>query len=213
MVNARAAGKILKQYNRRSPIRTNKITGRRPGKKKGDIFMKRILTVAVVIMMVMTMVNGTYAADLLPKPQINVSASIAKNCKEMSTALLPLIAAIDTSSSVQVDVAATTDEVIRCTKGATPITVTATSGNFPADSGLCTVAGVPMKMKSPTEVSATDVIPYLFKCSNGSGYTGAGFGAAGDLALGINVSVVPSDAADATIAADYADIVTLTIAY
>ncbi len=174
--------------------------------------MKKILMVAVASLAVIAMTAVYAGAGSISSTGIVVQATMVKNCLESQPGTLQSFANIDTSSNTQVTANALTDEVIKCTNGAA-FTVTATSGNNAANTGSCNGTGVSMQMKSTTVTAPTDVIPYTFICSNGSSYTGKGFGGTSGLSLGIQATLIPSQAANATYANDYKDTVTLTINY
>ena len=144
---------------------------------------------------------------------LTVNAQVNAACQEAQHGSFPNPLIIDTQSAVDQTFSPSADEMVECTNG-TVFTIKVSSGNGTAVNQTCTSGGVSnMALKSAG--SPADAIAYMFLCSgdtDGSGhFTGAGTNTA--RGLGMSVKILAANAQAAVAHADYADTVTLTIAY
>lgn len=172
--------------------------------------MKRILTVTTILVFVIGMAGGVFAATLAPAPTVPVTASVTAHCKAGIAGSVHFD--IDPSLAGPITAAPVTDATVFCSKGAA-FTVTATSLNKPAAAASCAGAGI-----TGTVTNGLFPMDYTFTCSVAGGGTNAGtgngFGAGTDIALGIAGSIPATSYQNAPIGNNtYTDTITLTITY
>jgi spore coat protein U-like protein len=176
--------------------------------------MKKILIAATLASIgAMTGIVSAATPSGFTNTTLTVNAQVNAACQEAQHGSFPNPLIVDTQSAVDQTFSPSADETVKCTNG-TVFTIKVSSGNGTAVNQTCTSSGVSnMALKSAG--SPADAIAYMFLCSgdtDGSGhFKGAGTNTA--RGLGMSVKILAANAQAAVAHADYADTVTLTIAY
>ena len=177
--------------------------------------MKKILSIAVVAMIVLALGGESRAAPPsgFASTAIVVNAQITATCQEASHVSFPNPITIDTLAGSDQTFSPTVDETVKCSNG-TVFTVKVSSANGTAAGQACTSSGV-SSMALRSAGTPADTIAYTFMCAgdtDGAGhFTGGGYAAA--RALGISIKIPAANAQAALAHADYSDMVTLTLSY
>ncbi len=177
--------------------------------------MKRILSIAVMAVIVIVMGGETRAATPsgFASTTITVNAQITAACQEASHGSFPNPITIDTLAGSDQTFSPAVDEAVKCSNG-TVFTVKVSSANGTAVGQTCTSSGV-SSMALRSAGTPGDTIAYTFMCAgdtDGAGhFTGGGYTTA--KALGISIKVLAANAQAALAHADYSDTVTLTLSY
>jgi spore coat protein U-like protein len=177
--------------------------------------MNKILSIAVVVMIVMAMEGETRAAPPsgFASTAFVVNAQVTATCQEASHVSFANPITIDALAVSDQTFSPTVDEAVRCSNG-TVFTVKVSSTNGTAVGQSCTSSGV-SSMALRSAGTPGDTIAYTFICAgdtDGAGhFTGAGNTTA--KALGISIKVLAANAQAALAHADYSDTVTLTLSY
>ncbi len=169
-----------------------------PGGKKEELKMKNVLIVAAVVVLVIAMGSGAFAAP--GSVTVSVNGSVASKCVSNSNGQLQIT--IDPSATGNQYMTATQPSV-QCTNGKTVAISAACAGG--TDNGAGTLTGCAMAK------SGFNSIPYTFTYS--ASVSGNGFGSASAIATNIGGYVAQNDAQVAQYASGYQDTVTLTINY
>lgn len=165
--------------------------------------MKKIMGVAALVALGIFMAGSAMAADLVPAPVVNVTATVQSKCTWYAHGALGFT--IDPSASGVQSQTSVTQPQVKCTKNKT-VAITAVSTGKGGAGVASPLTGALLKQAGRAD------IPYTFTFA--SAPVGNGFGAGADLAINIAGSVAEVDAQAAEFAAgSYTDTVTLTIAY
>jgi hypothetical protein len=161
--------------------------------------------------LVLVMAGGVSAADVIPAPVVNATATVLAVCEWFQDGDISFN--VDPSAGAPISATVSRQPKVKCTNQ-TGFSVSAVSANR---------GGVPASCAAPGGITGTlrslanagDAFDYTFTCGTGTG-VGAGFGSGQEQDVGVGGVgglVSPAQYAEAVAHADYRDSVTLVVTY